>query len=339
MRAAKYTGKGQIILDVDAEEASPGHGEVQIEVAYSGICGTDLHVLHGDMDHRVQIPAALGHEMSGRVHTVGDGVTALAPGDPVTVMPLKWCGECATCRAGNQHICPKLQFIGVDTPGAMQQRWTVPASTVIPLPENVGLREAALIEPLAVAVHDVSRSRLFSGETALIIGGGPIGQLIAMVTQKTGAKVILAEPDAGRRRFATENGIHTVNPISDDLAAEVNEQTGGVGADVVFEVAGLPATALDAMSHARPRGRVVIVAIHPKPVPMDLHRMFWRELEVFGARVYERADFEKAVRLLSDGDLPAHRLISAVVPLENAQEAFTQLAEAQAMKVLVDVQS
>jgi len=339
LRAAKYTGEGRIALDLEAAEVLPGPGEVQIEVAYSGICGTDLHVLHGDMDQRVQIPAALGHEMSGRICRIGQGVEGIEIGAPVTVMPLKWCGQCDTCRAGHQHICPQLQFIGIDSPGAMQSRWTVPASTVIPIPDHIGLREAALIEPLAVAVHDVSRSRLQAGETALIIGGGPIGQLIALVAQQTGADVILAEPDEGRRQFAAENGIHTVDPRSADLAAVLHERTRGVGADVVFEVAGLPMTALDAMQHARPRGRVVIVAIHPKPVPMDLHRMFWRELEVLGARVYERADFEKAVNLLSAGELPVHRLISDVVPLEKAQDAFVRLSSSQAMKVLVDVQS
>ncbi|WP_218221149.1 zinc-binding dehydrogenase [Nesterenkonia sp. Act20] len=339
MRAAKYIGDGRITLDPEAEEFPPGSGEVQIEVAYSGICGTDLHVLHGDMDQRVQIPSALGHEMSGRVHRVGEGVVGISTGDAVTVMPLKWCGQCKTCRAGHQHICPQLQFIGIDSPGAMQSRWTVPAETVVPVPANVDLREAALIEPLAVAVHDVSRSRLVAGETALVIGGGPIGQLIALVALRAGANVVLSEPDQGRRHFASENGIRTVDPLSADLAAVLDEHTDGVGADVVFEVAGLSATALDAMQHARPRGRVVIVAIHPKPVPMDLHRMFWRELEVLGARVYERADFDKAVELLSAGQLPVHRLISDVVPLEKAQDAFVKLSGSQAMKVLVDVQS
>jgi 2-desacetyl-2-hydroxyethyl bacteriochlorophyllide A dehydrogenase len=213
----------------------------------------------------------------------------------------------------------------------------VPASVVVPLPDGVSLKHAALVEPLAVASHDVRRSRLAAGETALVIGGGPIGQLIALVARETGAHVIVAEPNAQRREFARSNGAVVVDPLNEDLAQVVEERTGGAGADVVFEVAGIAATALDATRHARTRGRVVMVAIHPQPVPIDLHRVFWRELELLGARVYEREDFDRAIALVAAGSVPADALISDVVPLERTLEAFESLTDARAMKVLVDV--
>ncbi|GAA3607665.1 zinc-dependent alcohol dehydrogenase [Agrococcus terreus] len=336
MRAAKYIGGGRIEVG-DAEAIEPGAGEVRIRVAYNGICGTDLHIAQGHMDHRVPSPSPIGHEMSGVVEAVGAGVE-LAVGAPVTVMPLDWCGDCPACAAGHQHICQNLVFVGIDSPGALQELWTVPASLVVPLPEGLALDHAALVEPLAVAVHDVRRSRLAEGETAVVIGGGPIGQLIAIVARATGAHVILAEPDAARRAFAEAQGATVVDPISGDLAALVQERTGGSGADVVFEVAGTRGTALDATSHAKVRGRVVFVAIHPEPVPVDLHRVFWRELEVLGARVYEREDFERAVDLLASGAVPADALITRVVQLDETQEAFDALLSAAAMKILVDVQ-
>lgn len=229
-------------------------------------------------------------------------------------------------------------FVGIDSPGALQELWTVPASLVVPLPEGLALDHAALVEPVAVAVHDVRRSRLAAGETAVVIGGGPIGQLIAIVARATGADVILAEPDAARRAFAEAQGATVVDPIAGDLAAVVQERTGGAGADVVFEVAGTRGTALDATSHAKVRGRVVFVAIHPEPVPIDLHRVFWRELELLGARVYERQDFERAVALLAAGEVPADALITRVVQLDETQAAFDALLSAAAMKILVDVQ-
>lgn len=336
MRAAKYIGGGRIEVG-DAEAIEPGAGEVRIRVAYNGICGTDLHIAQGHMDHRVPSPSPIGHEMSGVVEAVGAGVE-LAVGAPVTVMPLDWCGDCPACAAGHQHICQNLVFVGIDSPGALQELWTVPASLVVPLPEGLALDHAALVEPLAVAVHDVRRSRLAAGETAVVIGGGPIGQLIAIVARATGAQVLLAEPDADRRAFAEAQGATVVDPISGDLAALVQERTGGAGADVVFEVAGTRGTALDATSHAKVRGRVVFVAIHPEPVPVDLHRVFWRELEVLGARVYEREDFERAVDLLASGAVPADALITRVVQLDETQEAFDALLSAAAMKILVDVQ-
>ena len=336
MRAAKYIGGGRIEVG-DAEAIEPGAGEVRIRVAYNGICGTDLHIAQGHMDHRVPSPSPIGHEMSGVVEAVGAGVE-LAVGAPVTVMPLDWCGDCPACAAGHQHICQNLVFVGIDSPGALQELWTVPASLVVPLPGGLALDHAALVEPLAVAVHDVRRSRLAAGETAVVIGGGPIGQLIAIVARATGAQVLLAEPDADRRAFAEAQGATVVDPISGDLAALVQERTGGAGADVVFEVAGTRGTALDATSHAKVRGRVVFVAIHPEPVPVDLHRVFWRELEVLGARVYEREDFERAVDLLASGAVPADALITRVVQLDETQEAFDALLSAAAMKILVDVQ-
>lgn len=337
-RAAAYAGDRTIDV-IDREVLPPGQGSVQIEVAYCGICGTDLHILHGNMDHRVNPPQPIGHEMSGRVAALGEGVEGLRVGQSVTVMPLDWCNDCPACADGNQHICHKLDFVGIETTGAMQQYWTVPASLIVPIPDGVDLAHAALVEPLAVAAHDVRRSRLQAGETALVIGGGPIGQLIALVATATGAQVILAEPNAERRAFAERNGAVVVDPLADDLGAVVTERTGGAGADVVFEVAGVAATALEATAHAKVRGRVVMVAIHAKPVPVDLHRVFWRELEILGARVYERGDFERAVALIADGQIPCAELISAVVPLADTREAFATLEGAGAMKVLIDVQA
>lgn len=336
-RAAQYVGDKTIEV-VTNESTAPGAGEVQIRVAYCGICGTDLHILHGNMDHRVTTPQAIGHEMSGTIEAVGEGVE-LTPGTNVTVMPLDWCGDCPACRAGHSHICQNLKFVGIETTGAMQELWTVPASLVIPLPDSLSLQHGALIEPLAVAAHDVRRARLTAGETALVIGGGPIGQLIALVAAQTGASVILAEPNEERRNFAARHGALTVDPISEDLSAIVQQETGGAGADVVFEVAGLAATALDATAHARTRGRVVMVAIHPQPVPLDLHRIFWRELEIIGARVYEREDFERAIALLNAGAIPADELISSTVSLADTAEAFATLEAGGALKVLIDVQN
>lgn len=338
MRAASYIGEGRI-EPRELVAVAPAPDEVQIRVAYAGICGTDLHIFHGLMDHRVAAPQPIGHEMSGTIESVGVDVTELVPGQAVTVMPLLWCDDCPACRAGHRHVCQRLDFVGIETPGSMQELWTVPASIVVPLPEGTSLAHAALVEPLAVAAHDVRRSRLIAGETTLVIGGGPIGQLIAFVAAQTGAHVILAEPNDERRALAARHGAYAVNPISENLDAIVQERTDGAGADVVFEVAGIAATALDATRHAKVRGRVVMVAIHPQPVPIDLHRVFWRELDILGARVYEREDFERAIALIASGVIPADDLISDIVPLDDAARAFGMLSDARAMKVLIDVRA
>lgn len=336
MLAAEYTGDRTITVE-EREPEALRPGEVRIAVAYVGICGTDLHVFHGDMDARVTTPATIGHEMSGTIAEVGPDVEGWAVGDAVTVMPLDWDGTCPACLAGNRHICQNLDFIGIDSPGALQQLWNVPASTLVRLPEGVSLRDAALVEPVAVAVHDVRRSELAPGDKAVVIGAGPIGVLIATVAAAFGADVVVAEIDPNRRAAAEEMGLRTLDPSAVDQVAWVNEWTGGAGADVVFEVSGAAAAVLGATSLAKVRGTLVVVAIHSQPRPIDLHRLFWRELRILGARVYERPDFERAIELVAEGAIPADRLITRVVPLPEVASAFETLEAGRAMKILVEV--
>jgi (R,R)-butanediol dehydrogenase/meso-butanediol dehydrogenase/diacetyl reductase len=336
MKGAAYLGHRRLeTVAVDAEP--PGPGELQIAVAYCGLCGTDLHIAHGDMDARVRTPLIFGHETSGTVAAVGAGVTGWAVGDPLTVMPLIWDGTCAACLAGHQHICQNLIFVGIDSPGGLQQRWNVPAAIAVPLPAGLDLRTAALVEPVAVAVHDVRRSQLQVGDRAVVLGGGPIGVLIAAVARDAGADVLVAEVDAARRDRVARLGFRVVDPGSADVAAEVGHWTGGAGADVGFEVSGAAAAVRLATALAKVRGTIVVVAIHATAREIDLQRVFWRELRLLGARVYHRSDFERAVALLHRGRIPADALISGVVALEDTASAIEDLSAGRGMKILVDV--
>ena len=336
MLTANYVGD-QTIEVRQADAQAPPAGAVQIKVAYAGICGTDLHILHGHMDSRVTTPAIIGHEMSGTIAAIGAGVTGWSVGDAVTVMPLDWDDTCPACLAGNQHICQNLNFIGIDSPGALQGFWNVPAAVLVALPSELRLDHAALVEPVAVSVHDVRRSGLVPGEKAVVIGGGPIGVLIASTAREFGAEVVVIELDAGRRQAITELGFEVLDPRAVDQVAWVTDWTGGAGADVVFEVSGAAQAVLGATALAKVRGTLVVVAIHPVPREIDLQRLFWRELRILGARVYQRTDFEEAVRLLGEGVIPADELISQVVPLDGIPAAVDDLENGRALKVLVAV--
>lgn len=335
---ASYVGDHTIEV-TEAEAVAPAAGEVQIRVAYTGLCGTDLHILHGNMDARVETPLVFGHEMSGTIASIGDGVVGWSTGDPVTVMPLEWDGTCPACLAGNQHICQNLNFIGIDSPGSLQGLWNVPAEVLVALPATVRLDHAALVEPVAVAVHDVRRSQLAPGQKAVVIGGGPIGVLIATVAREFGGDVVVIELDPKRRAQIESLGFATLDPRETDQVAWVTEWTGGAGADVVFEVSGAAAAVLGATDLAKVRGTIVVVAIHPTPREVNLQRVFWRELSILGARVYQRVDFETAVELVSRGVIPADLLITRIVPLTGTQQAFDDLENGRAMKILVDVQA
>jgi 2-desacetyl-2-hydroxyethyl bacteriochlorophyllide A dehydrogenase len=336
MRTAQYVGARTITVS-DQDASPPGRGEVQLRVAYTGLCGTDLHILHGNMDARVQTPLTFGHEMSGTIAAVGDGVDGWKIGDAVTVMPLDWDGTCPACLAGNQHICQNLNFIGIDSPGSLQELWNVPADVLVALPPGMRLDHAALVEPAAVAVHDVRRAKLEPGQKAVVIGGGPIGVLIASVAREFGGEVVVIELDANRRAQIDALGFTTLDPRSTDQVEWVTEWTAGAGADVVFEVSGAAQAVLGATDLAKVRGTLVVVAIHPVPREINLQRLFWRELSILGARVYQRADFETAVELVASGVIPADLLITRIVPLEETSAAFDDLEAGRAMKILVAV--
>jgi 2-desacetyl-2-hydroxyethyl bacteriochlorophyllide A dehydrogenase len=232
-----------------------------------------------------------------------------------------------------------LNFLGIDSTGSMQSSWTVPSRVLVRLPAALALPEAALVEPAAVAVHDVRRGDVVAGERVVVVGGGPVGLLVAMAARAVGAEVVLLEIDPYRRTVAASLGLTAPDPLAGDILATIEEWTAGAGADVAFEVSGSAGGVTTATHALGVRGRLVMVAIHSTPREVDLFRVFWRELCVIGARVYERQDFDTAVQLVSSGEIPVRPLISQVVPIDDAYTAFAALETGRAMKVLVDCQT
>ena len=336
LTAAFYTGDKQFSIET-VDPVAPGPGEVQIEVAYCGICGTDLHVYLGHMDQRIGNHRVIGHEMSGTVIALGDDVDSHAIGDRIVVRPLDPCGACPSCQRGYPHVCQKLKFLGLDTNGAFQQQWNVPAHTLHRLPDSLSLQDAALIEPAAVAVHDVRRGQVAQGDDVLVIGGGPIGMLVAMVAKNAGGNVTVSEINTHRLAMAEALGIATINPSVEGVETSLMDQTGGKGFDVVFEVSGSQ-PGVDLMTAVTAtRGRIVMVAIHASKPEIDLFQFFWKEIEMLGARVYEPEDYDEAIRLVAEEAIDSRRLVTSIQTLPQIQSAFEELAgNPTAMKTLID---
>jgi len=337
MKAANYYIKENIRID-DCPPITPGPGQVRLQIAYCGICGSDLHAWHGKMDHRLKPPQPVGHECSAEIAELGPGVKGLEIGQRVVVRPLDPCNTCPACKAGHSHICQKLKFMGLDTPGAFQQSWTVPAHTLHKLPRNVPLDVAALIEPLAVACHDIRLGEVKKDDYVVVIGAGPIGMLVAMVARAAGGRVLVAEVNPARLRFAADLGFETIDPNGADVAERVEKATATAGADIVFEVSGSQAGISLMTKLPRTRGRVVMVAIVSEPKAVDLFRVFWRELRIIGARVYEPQDFEKAISIASADPASLAKLITSRRPLEELPAALHDLSQGtNDMKVLIKV--
>ncbi len=334
-QSARYEGDRRISIG-ESELIAPEHGQVRLDVSFCGICGTDMHIYHGAMDARVERPLTLGHEASATVAEVGDRVTRVAVGDRVAVRPMLF-GEPSPFDKGYPHVGKNLKFIGIDLPGGMQSSWTVPDYTLHRLPDSLSFEHGAMIEPAAVACHDVRMGEVVAGETVVVIGGGPIGLLIGLVCLQRGARVILSEVNETRLALARNLGMTGVNPLVQDLPALVDETSGGAMADCVFEVSG-SASGVEVMTElANVRGRIVMVAIHPDPRPVNLFKFFWSELRLIGVRLYEEEDFEQAIQLATQGALALDQLITEVRPIQDVQKTFELIdSSPDGIKYLID---
>lgn len=337
MKAAVYLGKER----VEFREVDPprrGAGEVLLRVKRVGICGTDLHVYLGDLDWRVKVPLVMGHEMCAEVVEAPPDA-GVVPGDRVVVEPTVSCGRCLACRRGHRHVCERLNFMGVDSWGAFQEYWCVPQDRLHRIPDALDDVEGALVEPLAVAVHDVRRAPMEVGDRALVIGGGPIGLLVALVARLAGAEVALAEVNPFRLEKARAFGLRAVNPKEEDLKAWVEGWTDGAGADLAFEVSGSPSGARAMTQVVRVRGTICLVGIHAQPPPVDLQQFLARELSLVGCRVYEPVDFDRAIRIAASGALNLKAMVTDILPLKDATQGFEKMKRGGAvMKVLLDCQ-
>lgn len=332
MRAAVWTGPDRLEQrTVPVPAARDGYALISVE--HTGLCGTDFAILHGAHPRAVP-PLIMGHEITGVVETAVPG--GPPAGTRVTVEPLITCGECATCRRGETHVCRNLGLYGIDEAGSLAEYVSLPVDSLVPIAAHVPAVEAALAEPLAVAVHAVERSGLAGGEQVLIFGAGPIGILTALVARHAGAaSVLIAEPSDERRAVAAALGFDTV-PAGVDPVVAVREATGGEGADIVFDSAAHPSVAAALGKAVRVLGTVVLVGVYKRPTEVDLQALTFAEITVVGVRVYTRDNVRRAVELLEQDALALGRLPVEVYPLDQVEHAFERaMAAGSALKVLV----
>lgn len=315
-----------------------GEGQAVIEIAYTGICGSDLHAYRGKHPN-VHPPMVLGHEIVGTVRSVGSGVSPSRVGTRVVVEPGLPCGTCARCQEGRGHICDHLKVIGcVGWPGSLAERLQVPASNLIPLPDGLSLREGATVEPVAVAVHAVGRVPDIRGPV-LVVGAGPIGVMVAQTARVMGAtRVAVSDPRPARRDAAVAFGADAViDPGAGDIRTEVRQALGEDGPLAIFDCVGMARSLADAVKSARKGSRIVIVGVPEDPATVDIACIQDWELELVGTLMYQHRDFEAALAYLARGGVRTEGFVTGVVSLDEAPAAFERLSRdpGDAMKVLV----
>ena len=348
MRAAVYYGVRDVRIE-DIPVPSPGPGQVKIRLAYNGICGSDLHEYYSASTFTpvephpqtgVKIPVILGHEFSGTVVELGEGVEGLQIGERAALRPTYSCGRCASCQQNRPNICRILAFHGLSADGGGLSEFTVlPADMVHPLPEEVSLELGALVEPMAVGHHAVDRSGVGASDTVVIIGAGPIGIGLWFALKARGYdKVIVSEPSAQRREAVVGLGApKVIDPRETDLAETVMEMSDGVGASAVFDAAGVGAAISEGVACLAPRGKVVVVGIHELPFDFNPTSLLLQEVEIIGSIVYDDDDYDAVIDNMKAGVYDTTGWVEHV-SLDDLLAAFDELRHRRKMKILIDLE-
>ncbi|HEX4165633.1 MAG TPA: galactitol-1-phosphate 5-dehydrogenase [Bryobacteraceae bacterium] len=327
---------------VDVPMPRPGPGDVLIKVEACGICGSDVHGYDGSSGRRIP-PLVMGHEASGTVATTGAEVTDLKEGQPVTFDSTVYCGACEFCLRGEANLCEYREVLGVSTPdfrrqGAFAEYVVVPRRIVHKLPDSLGFAQAAMVEPLSVAVHAVRVSEFPKQGTALVVGAGMIGLLVVQALREADCStVIVSDIDDSRLELATSLGASaTINAKSADVPAEVKRHTNGIGVDVALEAVGSTPTVKTAIESVRRGGTVTLIGNIVPSVEIPLQTVVSRQLRLQGSAA-SSGEYPQCIEMLAARKVNLEPLISMVAPLEEGSDWFSRLhaREANLMKVIL----
>lgn len=335
MRALVYEAAWRMPLR-QVPDLTPGPGEVIVKVAAVGICGSDVHGFTGSTGRR-NPGIVMGHEFSGTVAALGEGVTGHAIGERVVVQPLMTCGTCVNCRAGLPNICLHRRGLGmVDVDGAYAEAVRVPQELLYPLPEELTWEQGALVEPLAVSMRAANQTPITLGDTVVVIGAGPIGLLTMMAAKLKGAgTVIMTDLSEHRLEVARRLGADlTINPKQQDALAIVREVTGGPGAHATIEAVGISATVGQSLALVRTGGHITWIGNSAPKVDVLMQEVVTRELTIRGTYGFAE-EFPRAIATLRSGRLDVMPLVERIATLEEAPEIIHDLAEGSLDEVKV----
>lgn len=317
----------------------PAAGEILVKNYACGVCGTDIHIYHGEPGSAdVTPPVVLGHEYSGIVEAVGEGVVDLKPGDHVTIDPNIYCGACDNCRKGKKQLCRHMEAVGVTRDGGFAEYSVVPQNQALKLDKDVPLEYGAMSEPLACCIHGIDRAGIKPGDAVCVVGGGAIGLILLQLAKLSGAsKLALSEPNAKRREVAKTLGADLcIDPTAESSYKEYLEFIGGDGADVVIEAAG-NVRAVESAFRFAGRGATILLFSVPQmdaKFQLPLFDVFQRELTVKGAFVNPDTH-SRAVALINSGKIQFQPIITHAFPLTMLPEALDAQVSADSIKVIV----
>ena len=318
---------------------SLGEHEVLVRCKACGVCGTDVHIYHGEAGSaEVTPPVVLGHEFAGIVEKVGAAVTVVRPGDKVALDPNMYCGRCMPCRMGKKQNCEQLFALGVNVNGGFAEYAVCPDTQCFRVNDDVPFEEAAMAEPLACVIHGIDQANIRPGQTVLVIGGGTIGLLMVQMAKLSGAsKVMLSEPIEMRRQIGLEVGADAaIDPVQEDILARIREISGRDGADVVIECVGKPSAVEQSIQAAGDGATVVLFSVPAvdAAVPLPLFEIYRKELHICGSRINPDTH-QRAVNLINSGRLELAKLITHRYDIAHLEDAIHMQMGSESIKVVV----
>ena len=315
--------------------------EVLVKIIKIGVCGSDIHVYHGKHPY-TSYPVVQGHEVSGVIDKLGPDVKDFKIGDQVTIQPQVVCGKCYPCTHGDYHICDELAVMGFQTTGTASEYFAVKAEKVLKLPNNITLDEGAMVEPMAVAVHALSRGGDVKGKNVLVLGAGPIGNLVAQTAKGQGAKsVMITDLSDYRLKLAKECGIDfCINTKEQDLTQAIADNFGANKADLILECVGINPTMEQAITNARKGTDIIVVGVFGDKAMVDLGLVQDRELRLIGTLMYQERDYIQAIELIEQGKIQLKPLITDHFAFKDYLKAYEYIEEKkdQVMKVIINIQ-
>jgi (R,R)-butanediol dehydrogenase/meso-butanediol dehydrogenase/diacetyl reductase len=329
MKAAVWYAREDVRIEDVPSPPHPPPGQLQVEVAWCGICGTDLHEYTGGPVYipqgaphpltSVKAPVLIGHEMSGRVLAVGEGVENFAVGDRVVACPIIGCQHCRWCRSGSMAQCDTVAFLGTSwSGGALSERLNLYSYQCFHLPDAISDEVGALVEPFSATVRAVRQGRIGPDDNVAVVGAGPIGLMALLAATLHGAKrVVAVEVAQGRKEAAKKLGaLEVIDPAKENPEKRGLDITEGEGFDVVIECAGQPSTAMLAGKLTRTRGRLIVMGVFEKPAPLDFTDLVFREKTVTGS-MSGYGLYDETIRMMTDPRFKGEELITGHIPLDN----------------------
>ncbi|MGB5895764.1 MAG: alcohol dehydrogenase catalytic domain-containing protein [Ignavibacteriaceae bacterium] len=323
----------------EVADPKPGKDEVLMRIHRIGVCGSDVHVWHGQHPY-TSYPVIQGHEFSATIEALGENVTHFKVGQKVTATPQKVCGACLPCKRGDYHICDKLKVEGFQAPGVAQDLFVTRAEKIVPLPDSFSYEQGAFVEPVSVAVHTVGRVDSLNNENVLVLGAGPIGNLVGQVARAKGGNVLITDISDYRLEIAKKCGLEqTCNVTKQKLSSALEDAFRGAGYSIAFECVGIEATMAETIETIGKGGSIVVVGVFAERPRVDLGLVQDRELKLIGTLMYKYEDYVNAVKLIEEAKVITEPLYSKHFDFNEYNEAYNYIdgERDKIMKVFIDV--